>query len=103
MKYAQLKCKYLHIFSPERSRSQREPDPRVQGGGHPEVLLRPPPLRYIQGRLGLADLAGHLLRSHNCSLQRLLHGGGDTRRRRLLGPQPPKCQRYFGGDTFHHW
>ena len=96
-------CVCLHILNEERPWSQRQPSPRVQGGRRPEVPLHPPSLWRVQGRLGLADLVGNLLRGHHRSLQRLLHCCGDARGRRLGGAQPPECQRHLGGDTFHHW
>lgn len=89
--------------SEERFWSQRQPDPRVQGGRRPEVPLHPPALRRVQGRLGLADLVGHVLRSRHRPLQRLLHRRGDTRgRRRGGGAEPSERQRHPGGDPLHH-
>ena len=45
--------------------SERVPEafpPRVQGGGGEEVPLHPAPLQRLQGSVGLANPAGHLLR-----------------------------------------
>ena len=88
---------------PECSRSQRQPGPRVQGGGRPEVPFHPAALWRVQGRLGLAHLARHVLRRRHRPVQRVLHRGGDTGGRRVGGgAEPPERQRHLGGDTFYH-
>lgn len=73
-------------------------DPRVQSSSHPEVPLHPAPLWHLQGRLGLADSAGDLLRGRHRSLQRLLQWRAGRRRRLEKSTQ---CQRHPGGDPFH--
>lgn len=87
----------------ECPRRQCQPNPGIQGGGHPEVPLHPTPLRHLQGRLGLADPTGHLLRGHHSALQCLLHRCGNTGGRCLGGTQPAKRERHPGGDPLHHW
>lgn len=85
--------------------SERVPEAvaaRVQGGGREEVTFHPAPLQHLQGHVGLADPAGHLLRGHHRAVQRLLHCRGDPGRRPLSSTQPSQRQRYPGGDTLHH-
>lgn len=51
-------------------------NPGVQGSSHSEISLHPAPLWNLQGRLGLVDSAGHLLRGRHRAIQRVFHGGG---------------------------
>lgn len=41
---------------------------RVQGGCGEEVTFHPAALQHLQGCVGLADSAGHLLRGRDCAL-----------------------------------
>lgn len=101
-------CVFLNVYylfaitKPECPRCQCQPNPWIQGGGHPEVALHPSSLRHLQGRVGLADPAGYLLCGHHRALQCLLYCCRDTGGRRLGGTQSSQCERHLGGDPLHY-
>ena len=74
--------------------SERVPEalsPGIQGGRREEVPLHPAPLQRLQGPVGLADPAGHLLRGGHRAVRRVL------RRPPRDGPRPRGAQLRPGG------
>lgn len=53
--------------NPEHVRREAS-NPGVQGSSHPEITLHSAPLWDLQGRLGLVDSAGDLLRGRHRAL-----------------------------------
>ena len=75
---------------------------RVQGGCGEEVTLHPAALQHLQGCVGLADPAGHLLRGRGCALWYLLCQSRWRQRLSLAGQPQHYWQRHCSGDALHN-